>query len=203
MLLLALLLGCSKQEPPCDSVAFICDTAAYAEKNNQGTTSVTIDPIDGTWIEIVRQPGCPADPDLFTVSVRVRGTPGTAYVNIWSEEDNGGFNETHPLTSQGDLGGTQDMVVELRDEALPNQLQPGESTTYICGEDDLNASLTYAVRIYDASGNLADCAALSAEGDSVAAIQAALSGNRDEPNPIPQREDLTIDNCEIWTLPGQ
>lgn len=202
MLWLALILACSRQEP-CDSSIYICDTAGSTTSSSPTETTGTVDTTNGTWIEVVRRPGCPVDPEHFVVSIRVRGAASSAYANIWSEESNGGFNETHPLTGQGPAGGAEDFSVEVRDGATFQQYQPGVATTYVCGEDDLNASLTWAIRVYDESGELADCAALSAEADAQAAVEAALTGNRDEPNPIPEREDLSVSNCTFWALPGQ
>lgn len=199
---LLLLAACSEPEP-CDSSRFICDTAAYREKNIQDLVDDRLppDPTDGTWLELVRLPGCLGEPDTFQVSVRIHGTTdGASQVDIWEAAEGEGFNEAHVFSVEATTTGAE-LSVRLRDGAAPAQYQPGSKTTYDCGVTDVGNLLTYAVRVYDDTGNLADCALFSTSTDPNAAIAAVYQSELPEPNPVAQRSQISPENCRTWTLP--
>ncbi len=199
--LLPALFGCQRSAT-CDSSEYICDTGAYWERRKAQEVPPP-DTTAGTWIEIVRLPGCNGAPDTWTYSARVQGpVSDTARVDVWATEEAGGFNEEHPLAPVESGNGFTEFAVELRDEANAQQYQPGTSTTYVCGETDQQRVLTFALRAYDASGALADCAVWTAMPDVPSAIQGVFDATLPEPNEVTARAELTADNCRTWTLPG-
>ncbi len=199
-LALILLGGCSKQEP-CDSNEFICDTAAFAAKQKLKKLPEP-DPTDGTWIEVLKRPGCNGDPDRFSAGATVRGsTNGKSRLDIWQTEITGGFNESHPLVDPDPGNSSEELFVEMKDEATTFQYEPGARTTYICGVSDVRAELTYAIRVYDESDDLADCAVFTTEANAAAAIDALFKGDLPERNEVHEQGELTVENCKVWTLP--
>lgn len=197
------LIGACGRPPTCDSSEFICDSAAYRERQIADLVDEMTppDPTEGTWIELVRTPGCLGDPDFFRVSVRVRGsTDDTSRVDIWESQDGAGFNEAHVFATSSVATG-EELLVELHDGATPAQYASGSKTTYVCGVTDVGQLLTYAVRVYDPAGNLADCAMFSTDPEPSAAIAAAFAGQLPEPNAIASRSQINPENCRTWSLP--
>ena len=197
-----LLTGCSQPDATCDSNEFICDTAAFWDRKRAETANPP-DPIDGTWIEIIRKPGCNGDPEVWTYSARVHGpNNGEAIVDIWSTEEVSGFNEAHPLTTSETGDGWVEMSAQMRDDSSPQQYQPGQFTTYTCGQTDIGPGLTFTLRVYGVNGGLADCAIWTHRVDADAAISDVMNGAASEPNMVRDRDQITPDNCRIWTAPG-
>ena len=200
-LLIGALTGCSSPEP-CDSNEFICDTAAYWERK-RAEKIPTPDPTDGTWIEVIRQPGCNGSEDTWTYSARVRGsTNGGSAIDVWASEDAGGFNEAHQLPVYESGDGFEELLVEVRDEADAQQYQPSVATTYVCGETDTGRVLTFVLRVYGSDGQLADCAIFSTEPNAEAAIDDVFTSGAPEPNTVRNRDEITADNCRTWSIPG-
>ena len=99
------------------------------------------DTTDGVWFY-----------DIYTVGVTSGGDldiTQTGSANPW--------NESHPLTSF-DFGTSWDnLYLELTDVDDINAVVDGSTTLYDCGDTDREASLTWAVTLYDVDGSDAGC----------------------------------------------
>lgn len=206
LLALVAVVGCSKQKKDgkqsCDTNEYICDTAAFADRQKSQEVPPP-DTTDGTWIELIRKPGCNGDPETWTYSARIRGpSNGEAIVDVWASEEAGGFNEAHPL-AQSDAGQDWvDLSVQVRDDSQPQQYQPGQFSTYTCGETDIGPALTFTLRAYTASGGLGDCAIWTNRIDADDAISAVLNGSVPEPNQVRDRDEISPNNCRTWSSLG-
>jgi hypothetical protein len=132
--------------------------------------------------------------DTWIYDATANGWTSDAVVDIWQVLPGGfGWDEEHLLDSVAhDPSGRWDHLrVELDSGASPLDFVPSESTVFSCGYHDpeVDWSLNYALRIYDASGALADCLFL---GDAYDAVIAAPEGggNVTGYNPVSAPEEL-------------
>ena len=197
-----LLLACGEPEAEiCDTSAFVCDTAAYWERQQE--KEGIVDSTDGVWLSEVRVPGCTGT-DQWTYSATSNGwTNGTNLVNAWVAPGSGGFNEEHLLDVSGsDPDGTGDALeIALIPGAAEAEIIINESTSLTCGLHDTDPIMTYAIRIYDGDGNYADCAIFSTREDADAAINTLFIGTVVQPTPVTRPEELNAEACTIWRLP--
>jgi hypothetical protein len=203
MPILFLLLGCVGDTEPeiCDTNVYICDTAAFWDRQNQ--QEHTWDDTAGTWLDVVRQPRCVDG--LWEFIARTSGrTNGANLVNAWivETEETVGWNEEHPLdvVESNPVTVADELLTVLQSGVAIVEIMAGQRTALACGVHDTGPLVTYAFRIYDLTGNLADCAIFSTEVDPATAIDDILSGTRPAPVPITNEEQLNPANCSTWIL---
>ena len=115
-------------------------------------------------------------PTRYNGALRTIGwTNGVAVLNIWEANAVAGWSEEHLLlaTAYGPNSAWEVLEVTLEQTTPGGPLEPGQ-TVFSCAEgaaggflDD--TLLTYAVRIYDVDGALADCVAFGFNPSAVAA----------------------------------
>ena len=204
LFILMLVLGCGGDagNADCDSAIYICDTWEW--RLQQLEKDATMDTTDGVWIDQILLPGCwvPDDP-RWRYSARTGGwTNGMNLVNVWTNEDGGSLHEEHFLPSfEAAEDGSYDILESLLTPGVSfSQAQSGQRTQLECGVHDTLPYATYAIRVYDESGNIADCALFSTEVNPNGAIAQSVSGERENAWPVSNPEQLNTVECDTWTL---
>lgn len=204
ILWLFFLLGCSPNDSQanCDSAVYICDTWEW--RLQQLAADATMDSTDGVWIDQVLLPGCwvPEDP-RWRYNARTGGwTNGVNVVNVWTNEDGGSLHEEHILPSvEAAEDGSYDVIeTKLSTNASFSQAQGGDRTQLQCGVHDVMPYATYAIRVYDQAGNIADCALFSNEVNPNGAIAQSVSGDRESSWPVSNPEQLNTVECDTWVI---
>jgi hypothetical protein len=192
--------GGTTEAEVCDTAAFVCDTAAYWERQQE--QNGTADSTDGLWLQNIQAPGC-AGTDMWSFGATTSATGGGAHlVNAWVSPQSGGFNEEHALPSIGPGPDGTDSLQTLLFPGVPEaDIVANERTSFACGVHDVEPIMTYAVRIYDADGTLADCGIFSNRADGEAAINTLFVGTVVQPTAVTRPEELTAENCPIWRIP--
>ncbi len=187
---LTLFLACTGDDAgTCDDETQICDTGAWAE---QGLAEQVLDPPEGTWLDIVRLPGCVGG-GRWTFSARAGGHGHPENLaNVWISGDSP-FSEEHVLN-----------VAASSDNGLLHELQlkaGTDLTALVCGVHDVEPVLTATFRIYDEDGALSDCGIVSTEDDYLGAIDQVLTGQATETAMVTRPDELA--SCQPWLLPTQ
>ena len=204
-LTLLLLAGCGGGESDtgtfvCDTEVYICDTAAWWQRQQEAGGFT--DPMDGVWIDSVVLPGCIGDEWVYAATSGGL-TNGANLVNAWVAPQAGGYNEEQPLdVAFSDPGGQWDeLETRLFAGVEEGEVVPGERTALQCGTHDTDPIMSYAVRLYDADGNLADCAVFTTRMATEQSIDELFDPASDT-NPVTARDELTRANCLTWSLGG-
>lgn len=135
--------------------------------------------------------GCLGTDDAFDFKADLAGCATTGVLTIW-RTDGTPWDEQHPLvlSSEGADGVWQAWVGgSLAHQAGTDAWVPGVSTAFDCQADA--GKLTFAVRMFDASGALRDCGAWGHDPDRVIA-GGASAVNADPP------ADFASCQVEAW-----
>ena len=88
----------------------------------------------------------------------------------------------------------------LSTSASFSQAQNGGRTQLTCGVHDTLPYATYAIRVYDETGNISDCALFSTEINPNGAIAQSVSGDRENSWPVSNPEQLNTVECDTWVV---
>lgn len=156
-----------------------------------------------TEIDTIDAPACSGGEIVIAAST-IGWTNGENLVNIWEQGAPEGdrWHEEHDLPSvEHDPNGAWDEL-EVRIDAGAASYDRGEASLFKCSGSNVDHSAVYAIRVYDAEGNLADCAIFA--DDVPGGVDQVLSGDTDENNAgfvkPSKRSELTSTNCTTWEL---
>lgn len=156
-----------------------------------------------TELDTIDAPACEGG-EIVIAATTVGWTNGENLVNIWEQgaPEGNRWHEEHDLPSvQHDPNGAWDEL-EIRLASGAGSYERGEASLFSCDGSTIDHSSVYAIRVYDADGNLADCAIFA--DDVPGGVDQVLSGDTDENEAgfvkPSNRSELTSSNCDTWTL---
>jgi hypothetical protein len=127
-------------------------------------------------LEIVSyDPVCTNDTTYNAELTTTAPTNGAALINMWETNSSNGFSEEHMLVSDVATDDHLSLTLNFTDDIndIDNDNGTGvEPTLFSCAADGQfqdDTTMTYAIRIYDPSGQLAQCCAFGFTPEVVAA----------------------------------